>query len=264
MGFAMQVPHALIYKGKPVDPLCLTDINQTTARVDLSRCGISTDATRSIAQKNQQLIEQGYIGYDFHIKINPSVRLQGYSYYKIWGMNGKAVIVETIYHGGGTGELFTLSLVQRDGDSLNIRVLNAGDRCNHGIANVVRKRDNKGDYLLYNVKLTSYELVALAHDNMQHVKAYDDLEDCAICCKATATFRRDVGANFAHEQLRYVDLAAFPQDKVESSSPQKYQVCFDKLFRTYLQEGRTKLNQQQLIQFAKRFNGTCIRTGRKK
>ncbi len=253
------IPAALLYKGKSIDPLCLVEFNTTIGIIDLDKCGINAVSGRGIADQNKQLMSQGYIGYNYTIKINESVNLHGYSYYKVFGENGTAAIVQTINHGGGTGDVSSLSLVERAGHTIKVTVLNTGDRCNHGLVHVARERGADGNHLVYSSKLTAYDFLKMTHNNPHHLKAYDDLDDCAICCKATAVFQRDIGANFSHEKLLYVDLAAFPQDAAQTPAPQKYQACFDKLFNQYIKQGKTKLDRKQLDHFIRQFNQQCIK-----
>ena len=254
-----KLPAALLYKEKPIDPLCLVEFNTSIGQMDLDKCGIHAIAGRDIAGENQSLISKGYIGYDYTIKINDTVSLHGYSYYKIVGENGSAVIVQTINHGGGTGEVSSLSLVAREGHGIKVAVLNTGDRCNHGLVHVAREQGTLGEHLIYSSKLTAYDFLKMAHNNPHHLKAYDDLDDCAICCKATAVFHRDMGTNFTHEKLLHIDLAAFPQDTTNTPAPQKYQACFDKLFKQYIKRGKTKLDKKQLASFMREFNQKCTK-----
>lgn len=254
-----KLPAALLYKEKPIDPLCLVEFNTSIGQMDLDKCGIHAIRGREIAGENQSLISKGYIGYDYTIKINDTVRLHGYSYYKTFGENGSAVIVQTINHGGGTGEVSSLSLVAREGHDIKVTVLNTGDRCNHGLVHVAREQGALGEHLIYTSKLTAYDFLKMADNNPYHLKAFDDLDDCAICCKATAVFERAMGANFTHETLLYINLSAFPQDTINPPAPQKYQACFDTLVRQYIKQGKTKLNRKQFIQFTHEFNQRCIK-----
>jgi len=250
-------PSALTYKGKPIDALCVTERTHPKATVDLNHCGVTRESAETIVGENEKLVAEGYVGHDFNIKINKEITMRGYAYYKIFGMQGSAVIIQTIYHGGGSGEVSSLSLVQRDGHHITVTALNVGDRCNHGIIDVNRVQSAKGDYLRYRLKLTSYDFLTLAHQNPHHLKAFTDLADCAVCCKATAVYQRTIGADFLNEKLRYVDLAAFPQEEIASTEPQSYQVCFDRLLQTYIKNTQSKLNFKQLVGFMKKFNTSC-------
>lgn len=250
------VPANMLYKSHPIDPLCLVELESKQGMVDLATCGIQAESGRAIVGENQNLIDQGYIGYDYAMNINKSVHLQGYSYYKLFGQVGDAVIVQTIHHPGGTGDMSALLLVLRDGDKMNVTVLNTGDRCNHGLVDMQRVQTATQDYLVYGQKLTSYDFLTLSHTNPHHLKPYDDLADCAVCCKAVAVYQRNVRGDFHKETLQYVDLSVFPQESILKSQPQTYQTHFDVLMQAYLKRGKSRLNAQELEGFVKQID--CI------
>lgn len=247
-------PTDLLYKGHAIDPLCFVELEYKSAVVDLATCGIQSQPNRYIDGDNTILRDKGYSGYDYAVKINKTVNLHGYSYYKIIGRVGQAFIVETIHHPGGSGDMSALLLVTRDGDILNIQVLNTGDRCNHGLVNVKHVHSAKHDYLIYGQKQTSYDFLSLSHRNPHHLKPYDDLADCAVCCKAVAVFQRDLRGDIHKETLQYVDLAAFPQEPVDTSQPKTIQMCFDRLVQKYVTRGQSRLEDKQWIGFVKEMN----------
>ena len=260
LGYAMKMssyPPALLYQGQPMDPLCLFEFNTKNATVSLATCGIHSSMERSIVDsKRSLLVSKGYVGYEYQVKVNDAVSLHGYSYYKVVSAHGNRAIVQTINHTGGTGEVTSLSLIERNGASLNIRILSTGDRCNHGI---LEASSNNNQQITYRVKWTAYDFLEAAHDNPHHLKAYDDLDDCAICCKATAVYQHTEGDHRLRDKLLYVDLATFSQEPINSKTPQTVQKCFDQLFQQSLAKGKTVLNEQQLTQFTHRFNQVCVK-----
>ena len=112
--------------------------------------------------------------------------------------------------------------------------------------------------LVYGVQLTAYDFLTLANDNPHHLKAYDDLSSCAVCCAATAVYQRIIGADFAHEKLLYVDASLYLQNIGHSSSTQLFQPCFDKLLQKFGKINHGKLNAKQLAQFTHQFNTQCV------
>ncbi len=254
---AAHVPAELLYQGQPIDPLCFGELAATHVRVDLKKCGIHAQVKGKKLAGYPPLLAKGFVGYNYTYKINDSVDLHGYSYYNVLSRKNNSFVIQTINNGGGTGDLSSLSVVTRQGDALNITVLNAGDRCNHGIERITHKQGNGVDDLIYSVKLTSYDVLMMADPTLP-IKAFDDLEDCAICCKAMAVYQRPMHKDLSQEQLLYINFNAFPQEANNATSPQKYQTCFNNLFLSYLNIGKKTLNRAQLAEFARAFKRQCM------
>jgi len=252
------LPDALMYRGKPLDPLCLFQIEDTKGVVKLNQCGLSSDKKPMILGKNNQLISKGFFGYDYSLKLNDAKSISGYSYYKALGNVGHSAIVQTINNSGGTGTFSFLNLVKRYGNTLKISVLNGGDRCNGGLVDMRREGKGASEHLVYSVRLTAFDFLPLANDNPYKVNAYDDLASCAICCAGVAVFQRHIGTNFKHEKLLYVDVSDHVNDLDHSASQPKYQGCFDKLLKEYASKNNGKLDAKQLSRFTHQFNTQCV------
>lgn len=250
-----KLPNELIYEGKPIDPLCLFEIEDTKGVVDLRKCGLNAQKGHQVAGKNKKLMSEGFNGYDYSYNINYSKSLGGYSYYKVFGNVGNSVIVQTVNNSGGTGDFSFLNLVQREGNIIKITVLNGGDRCNGAVDSIKRK----GEHLVYSVRLTAYDYLTLAQDNPHHLKAYDDLSSCAVCCAGIAVYQRDIVSNFANEKLLYIDASNYLKDIDNASPSQPYQACFDKVLKQYAQKNNGKLNAKQLSLFTHQFNTKCVK-----
>ena len=185
-------------------------------------------------------------------------RLQGYSYYKSFGKVGPSAIVQTINNAGGTGSFSFLNVVRRDGNTLKLSVLNGGDRCNGALIAVKRVGKGQHERLVYSVQLTAYDYLTLANDNPHHIKAYDDLAACAVCCAGRAVYERSIGPDFANEKLLYVDASLYLKDITTASSNSRYQACFNNVLVNYGKKNKGKLTAKQLTQFTKQFNEQCI------
>lgn len=238
-----------------IDPLCVTSLMHATEQVDLRHCGIKSNPNQEKSGVNAKLVKLGFVGYDFKQKLANNEQLQGYAYYKSLGKVLNSELIETIYHGGGTGEVTALSLLKKAGNKLTVTTLNTGDRCNHGLLDVKRVRNLQGDELYFSVKLTSYDILTLSGQNIHNLKPFKDLGDCAVCCKATALYKRDLIQKVGKEQLVEINLAAFQEAPIDNSS-QTYQTCFDKLLASELKI-RQKLSYTQLVHFMEKFNRTC-------
>ena len=252
------LPDELMYQGKPIDPLCLFEIEDTKAVVDLSKCGLNSTKGKKISNEKNQLISKGFLGYDYQLSIDGIKSMSGYSYYKAFGKVGRSVIVQTINNTGGTGSFSFLNLVRRDGNVIKISVLDGGDRCNGSLVDLKRTRQGASEQLVYKVQLTPYDLLLLAKDNPHHLKAYNDLSACAVCCIGTAIYQRNIGSDFKHEKLLYVDVSLYLKNVGQTPSTQKYQACFDKLLKKFGQKNHGRLDALQLSSFAHQFNVQCV------
>ncbi len=252
-------PTELMYQGKPIDSLCLFQMEGSKGGVDLKHCGLHTQKGEVITGKNKTLIKQGFLGYNFGFKTKESVSPGGYSYYKVVGQVGQAVVVETVNNGGGTGSFSLLSLVRREGDKLNIEVLTGGDRCNGGLELVSERGTQHPQYLEYGIRLTPYALLTLSRDNPHHLKAYDDLADCAICCIATARVERPLDPNFSKvEHLLYIQTQQDLLNESPATPAPKYQACFNQLLKQHSQKNHGKFDEKQLALFTHEFNAQCV------
>lgn len=252
------VPNELLYKSKPVDPLCFFQLNKAQAVVDLKKCGIHFfKGTHLVQEENKKLIAEGFVGYNYSWKLNDVADMGGYSFYKVFGKTGHSLILQTINNGGGTGSFSSLALVQRNGDKLSVSLLNGGDRSNGALVDVKRVSKKGREYLIYSVNLTAYDYLTLANDNPHHLKAYDDLSSCAVCCAGRAVYQREIGLKFKTEKLLYVDASDYLKDINKSSPSQPYQACFDKVLEKYGALNQGKLDRKQLLLFTKQFNREC-------
>ncbi|ETO92711.1 Uncharacterised protein [Legionella longbeachae] len=250
-----QIPSILLYQGKPIDALCFFEAAESEGVADLAQCGLHAEAGRGISGQNKLLTAKGFVGYDYHWQVEGGSDMQGYSYYKPFGMVAESAIVELLNNSGGTGQFSTLSLVARTGNKIKVTSLHGGDRCNGGLVKVVRKKSGAEEYLQYSVNVTTYDLLSLAGEP---VKAYDDLEACAICCKAVAIFQRPISADIAKEKLLYVDLSAYPQSEGEAAANTPYQTCFNKFLQTYQRKNTSRLDLKGLQRFVQQFNEQCV------
>lgn len=245
-------PVNLMIEDKPIDALCFFNLESDKSEVNLKHCGLKKEKYVMKGQ-NADLIKKGYIGYNWQ---DPELQgaMQGYSYYRYFKASNHQFWLYTVNSGGGSGDFTAINLVKRkNADSLEVKTLKSGDRCNGGIQNVLSK-ENK---LLFSVNLTAYDLVALSKRLSKSVKAYDDLASCAVCCVAKAYY--EVSANAA-PILKFVDLG---QNRNIKELPEQgaRQACFNKLFVSFINTGVTRLNSDQLSLFVDKFNKLCVHKG---
>ncbi|MBA2709830.1 MAG: hypothetical protein H0U57_04455 [Tatlockia sp.] len=238
---------SLMFSGKPVDPLCFSNLESNLNTIDLKTCGIKKEKYRVTGQ-DEDLIKKGYVGFNWKDSSSDS---QGMSYYKVFSAGANQFWAYTLNNSGGSGEFTSLKLVkQKNPQALEIKTLMGGDRCNGGVQDVVENNNQ----LRFSVNLTAADFLTLVDKNPHQLKAFDDLSACAVCCSATAIYEADSSSG---EKLSYVDLG---QDADIANMPNqgKYQECFNKLLASYISKKITKLEPQKLTDFVNQFNEECI------
>jgi len=242
-------PSDLMMENKPIDSLCFFNLENNISTINLQLCGIKMEKY-ILKGTNTKLIKKNYVGYNWQDSKFKSA-VEGYSYYRYFNAGANQFWVYTINNGGGSGEFTAINLVKRKNNNIvEIKNIKGGDRCNGGIS-YVSSNNNK---LLFGMNLTAYDLVALSNKAQKSLKAYDDIAACAICCVAMA--RYEVSAE-SYPTLLYVDINPVKSIK-EMPNQGVRQSCFNKLLFSYINDGVTRLNNEQLSQFADKFNKLCV------
>jgi hypothetical protein len=227
---ASTLPASLMYNNKPIDALC---IYEATKNTELSKCGVNAVTGREIDGSNASMLAKGYTGFNY--KQNNMGPTHGESYYRVLCKQGKSDIIYTIDSSGGSGDFTAIKLLTRNKNTITVKTLDAGDRCNGGINNVLVNNH----VLMYRVNITPWDFLAMNNDNPLQLRAYDDLAACAACCAGTATYYRN-----------YTLSADFVP-------PKPYQRCFDKVIGGYIAKHKTILSAKEFREFTEFFNQTC-------
>lgn len=245
-------PKDLLYNGMAIDSLCFFEIENDKATVSLDKCGIHSQTNRKMTGVKEELLKQGFIGFDYlwPIENKNDSRPNSYSYYRVIGKINGSYIIYALNGSGGSGQFSDIYLVKRAGDTLTIETIAGGDRCNNGI-NKVKQQGNK---FVYNANITSADLLNLAKQKQQSPNAYDELDSCAVCCIGTANMEVDPVKNTV--KLLSVSLAKDKIGQAEHSGSK--QECLNKLMVDYQKQGKNTLSPQALDQLVERFNKTCM------
>ena len=99
----------------------------------------------------------------------------------------------------------------------------------------------------------------MAQDNPSHVKAYDELAACAVCCSGKALFERPMGPDVEHKTLLEVDVSGYVKDLGNASHTELYQACFNKILLEQVNKDKAKLTVKALLTFTHEFNTRCVR-----
>lgn len=246
------VPKDLMFNNQPIDALCFFNLDNHSPTMNLNECGLKK-SNYSNKGLNEQLISKGYIGYDWQ---DPEFHgeTQGYIYYKYFKAGDHSYWLYTLNSGGGTGNFTSIQLVKRTGeDTLDVKNIAGGDRCNGGLQNV----SEKNTQLTFSVNITAFDLISLAKNHHSSIKSYDDLAACAVCCVAKAFYV--VGPN-AQPKLLHVDLGHISKTE-ELPQQGTHQSCFNTLYASYVAKGNLKLKTNQIDEFMDKFKLQCLEEG---
>ena len=243
-------PEDLIFLNTPVDTLCFSNLKDNSPVIHLNQCGIQQQKW-VIQSQNSDLIKAGFVGFEWKDP-KASFPSQGSSYYKAFEALDHQYWIYTLNNNGGSGDFTAVSLVKRKNtDTLEIKRIADGDRCNGGIQDV----KEIGHHLVYSVNLTAYDFLPLAHDNPHHLKAYDDLSSCAACCVAKAFYEVD---STLKPRLKYVDLGNSSKT-ADMSQQGSHQACFNTRLAARIAKGESTFNDTTLKKFVKEFNEYCVK-----
>lgn len=247
-------PKDLLYKGKPIDTLCIYEAQNPNEAIPLASCGINSIGERKVVGQNRRMLAKGFIGYNYNVFTagSKSAMPNAYSYYRILGNINGIYIISAINNSGGSGQFTAIYLLKREGDILHVSSVASGDRCNNGIADA----QVKNQQLLFTTYITPYDFLTISNQNPYNLNGYHDLDSCATCCQAKISYQIITGQDSDNIKMLSIDIG----DKVISTEGQSgYQVCFNRLIADYQSKGDRHLSPQQLDVLVHTFNEDCVR-----
>jgi hypothetical protein len=229
--------NSFLYKGKPIHPSCLDALivdGTGEKKVNLAECS----KTKSEVKLNSDgmLVSMG---------VAEEGMREPFFAYKVLGKFGDLTLLDYQWGGGGTGYFSGIMAVRRQRKWLEkVYDVFGGDRCNGGLSDVV-VRDGK---VFADVNVTSGELLDLLPSQKALGLTSMELEICAMCCVATATFQVDpatgkgelVGATFGKDLL---------EERADPKEPITPQDCFNQVCNGFIKAGKLKLNLLELEDF---------------
>ena len=248
VGSINALPSELLYQNKPIDSLCLFQASQSQLPVDLRHCGVTYQHYLKLKKSNQQLTQDGYIGFDYQ----PSAQQpsQGSSYYRVIGKLDHSTIVKTVNQTGGTGDFTGLFKLKRQGNTLQLTPIAVGDRCNGGIT----EASIKNNTLQFSTNLTSFDLFALSKPVDIKLNAYADLASCAVCCIGQAQY--SIHGN-SPKILIGIDLGK-EWIVPNQSSQGKYQFCFESQLLAYQHAKGPIIKASEIKDLMQQFVRQCL------
>ena len=171
------------------------------------------------------------------------------------GGGAEIYILSITFNAGETGDIDNLLLLQKNGSWLGlIRAWNEGSACNGGI--LAQRMD--GENFLYSRELTPLDLLGLSLDVKLNLNAHEDLEATSESCYAAANYVYNLSQD--REDLVSVRLYDEPKtDEKGLTDKLRYQSCFNRVFNSYLAEGKTALSPKEVDEFARRFRDECVK-----
>ena len=239
------LPDALVVEGMPVDPVCFNILGgEENTSVTLTQCA----ETYNYKDVAQEVTEDGYISSVFRYSDDPADAPLALVRYKYLGETdrGYNILVESA--SGGTGQFSSVYIVGENGAELEILdTIAGGDRCNGGIESASVVEGN----LVFNQYVTPFDFLDLADSNPYGLKAYQDLDACAVCCYGVARYNQDgfKGISVTVEG----DFLAKDEDAPERG----LQNCFDKVLKTRMDIGQAEMPTEVVQSFVQEFHDAC-------
>jgi hypothetical protein len=236
--------NAFSYRGKPIHPDCVSQLLLTESR----RLSLKEFHPSSGFEEWED--RPGFLIAEY-----PEQEFEGrrpYFAYMLIGQSGGTFIIWTEEWGGGSGRFSNILFVDKSPDELRlVEALGAGDRCNGGITGA----QLEGSDLYYFRDTTPIGIIGEADEKLDLV-AYEDLENSAASCVAQVKYRYSL-VDRSHELIS-VTLAGKLSDQEDWTDRYTYQSCFNKVFNTYVDAGKTELSRVELNEFIREFKKECL------
>ena len=163
-------------------------------------------------------------------------------------------VLAVTFNQGNTGDVNNIVLLQKSGPWLGLlRSWNEGSACNGGIITTRLE----GETFLYSRELTTVDLLELALDVKLDINPHEDLEATSESCYAAA----NCAYHIIQDQEELVSVRLYDEPKADEKGRTerfRYQSCFNRLFNSYLSEGKTALSPKEVEEFARRFRDDCL------
>lgn len=252
---ASHLPSALLYHGKPIEPLCFnSDAEKSPKFFDIKACEES-NRQENIEIKPMNTMHENDRGYFFRNKSESNTSYSSISYrYISSSKHAELVLVE--WSGGGSGYFSDLYWLKREGDVLEVvNHVSGGDKCNGGIGNV----HVDGQDVTIERNVTPADFFKLADVTPPHKKmGYSYLPGHHNACFGQM---REVNGKFTAYIPDY-RKSGFFGDYMSEKPPTKsddknyYETCFFKQFREVPE--RKQWTPAQMTEFMTHFNRSCI------
>ena len=242
------LPKELLQDNKPVSPLCFESISADEWQ-DVTKCG-QADIIAQPGLPNDFF--NGKIGYQYRFKEDTQAgSTMPYSYYEYVGQWNSSPVVASYTSGGGSGNFTSLMSIEREGNKIRVlQGFGGGDRCNGGITDI---RIENGA-LHYGQWVTPIDFLQLADDNPAELQPYEALEASAASCFGVANYE---DGKFVGITLKSTNDET-GNDRTGWSEQFTHQICFNKIYRSYLTQNKKDLSIQALKEFTGEFNRLCL------
>ncbi len=247
---------AFIYAGHPIDPRCAvfdSSWEQTSRDFDLRRCTRQMRAGPPPDARDNGLMEAAF-------PPGGDGAPAGYAQYAVVAAKGRQFLLNAAINTGGTGIFDVVLLARKAGRHLFVRrMIRGGDRCNGGIVDV----QIQGDLVRYSVQITPRDVIALTGPLSTDLEK--GLEASALNCVATM----DMEYHLATGTTRFValtltgdllanDPSARLADREGWTERFAYQHCFNAVYNSFVDAGRTGFAADEAYQFAQGFTARCV------
>jgi len=155
---------------------------------------------------------------------------------------------------GTTGEISNLLLIEKQGPWLILRrVWQEGISCDGGLMD----ERIEGDDFFYSRELTPFSMIDMSSRTKLDLAPNEDLEAGVEDCIGAANYVYDLAED--KETLISVRLYDEPRPDFEPSvATTSLQVCFNRLYNSYLKEGKIVLGPEAFEEFVLSFKTGCV------
>lgn len=249
-------PNELLYQGAPIPPGCFSLMGRQNKNhvYDLRECSSKNDDWMLV--RNDFMDQKGFYGgnWQYPAYDKKDALREGFAFYKAWPAGESRYWVLNYENNGGSGDFSVISLVTRiDEHHIKIESVDGGDRCNGGIH--LDEPEITPEGLHYTSYMTPGDFLEIAETNPKNLRAYRDLEACAVCCTAKMEHNVDTRLNISFRSIELV-----PEENAGNiKSDYPYQDCFNKIKAKWIGQGKSRLSNMNMVrQFMNEFNAICV------
>lgn len=248
---AKELPADLVYQRYPIDAACIQEmINASHDKpIYLSTCTKGIKKDKISRTYDHKRLDDAFIGYDTEQESN---------YYKWLGdLEEHHHLLYAEYSGGvaagGAGVFSELIIMQRSHDTIKkVTLIAGGDREANGIERFNYKA-GKLNWSQYVTPEDVFKLGLSLSDLVQKTDEYEGLEYCPLCGAAIAEFETTDFKNKTFLNLEFTtdNIEKINIQELQQKPEKTIQDCFDLIRMRYIEEGKIRLNPEQLKEFVR-------------
>jgi hypothetical protein len=251
---AEDVPGEFTFRGTAVHPAAVSAMYRSgTGQIDLAAFETSLAAVQWEAQPGWWVTES---------EEDPATGRAPFFAYAAFAApltgGAETYILSITFNTGEPADVDNILLLQKSGSWLGlVRAWEEGSACDGGIM----AQRMEGDEFFYSRELTPAALLGLAMlDTPLELNPHEDLEATTESCFAAANYVYSL----TQDRADLISVRLYDEPAVDEKGRTerfRYQSCFNRIYNSYLAEGRTALSPKDVDEFATRFRDECLKPG---